>query len=41
MTARVTFIGDYRKADDDCCGEVIGSIPAGATQAALFCSRAS
>jgi iron complex outermembrane recepter protein len=32
---RVTFIGDYRKADDDCCGEVIGSIPAGATQAAF------
>jgi iron complex outermembrane receptor protein len=33
---RVTFIGDYRKADDDCCGEVIGSVPAGATQAAFL-----
>ena len=33
---RVTFIGDYRKADDDCCGEVIGSIPASPTQAAFL-----
>jgi len=32
----VTFIGDYRKADDDCCAEVTGSIPAGPTQAAFL-----
>ena len=31
-----TFIGDYRKADDDCCTEVIGSFPAGARQAAFL-----
>ena len=31
----VTIIGDYRKADDNCCGEVIGAVPAGANQAAL------
>jgi iron complex outermembrane recepter protein len=31
----VTIIGDYRKADDVCCGEVLGAIPAGANQLAL------
>jgi iron complex outermembrane receptor protein len=30
-----TFIGDYRKADDNCCTEVIGAPPAGANQAAI------
>jgi iron complex outermembrane recepter protein len=29
------LIADYRKADDDCCGEVIGTAPGGATGAAL------
>jgi iron complex outermembrane receptor protein len=33
---RVTVIGDYREADDDCCGEVIGSVPAGVRQAAFL-----
>ncbi|NEK65400.1 MAG: TonB-dependent receptor, partial [Xanthomonas perforans] len=23
----ITLIGDYRKADDDCCAEVIGTTP--------------
>ncbi len=31
-----TFIGDYRKADDDCCGEVIGAIPAGVNRNAIL-----
>lgn len=30
-----TFIGDYRRSDDNCCGEVIGAPPAGANQAAV------
>src|SRR5688572_6083572 len=25
----LTFIGDYREAHDDCCAEVIGTVPAG------------
>ena len=33
---RFTFIADYRKAEDDCCAEVTGSIPAGASQAAFL-----
>jgi iron complex outermembrane receptor protein len=31
-----TIIGDYRKSDDDCCAEIVGSIPAGAQQAAFL-----
>lgn len=31
----VTFIADYRESSDDCCGEVIGTAPTGATGAAL------
>jgi iron complex outermembrane receptor protein len=31
----LTFIGDYRKSDDNCCVEVIGPIPAGANAAAV------
>lgn len=31
----LTFIGDYRESDDDCCGEVIGTAPAGLAGAAL------
>jgi iron complex outermembrane recepter protein len=27
---KLTFIADYRKANDDCCGEVIGTAPTGA-----------
>jgi iron complex outermembrane recepter protein len=29
----LTFIGDYRETDDDCCAEVIGTTPAGAAAA--------
>jgi iron complex outermembrane receptor protein len=29
----LTFIGDYREADDDCCAEVIGTLPAGSAAA--------
>jgi iron complex outermembrane recepter protein len=29
----LTFIGDYREANDDCCAEVIGTTPAGAAAA--------
>ncbi len=32
---QVTVIGDYRKADDNCCAEVIGTAPSGANGAAL------
>lgn len=32
---KIRLIGDYRKADDDCCGEVIGTAPTGANGAAL------
>jgi iron complex outermembrane recepter protein len=28
-TVKATLIGDYRKSDDDCCGEVIGTAPTG------------
>jgi iron complex outermembrane receptor protein len=31
----LTFIGDYRKSDDNCCVEVIGPVPAGANAAAI------
>jgi iron complex outermembrane recepter protein len=31
----LTFIGDYRESDDDCCVEIIGTVPAG-TAAAPF-----
>lgn len=31
----LTFIGDYRTSDDNCCVEVIGPIPAGANAAAM------
>jgi len=31
----LTFIADYRESSDDCCGEVIGTAPTGATAAAL------
>lgn len=31
----VTLIADYRKADDDCCGELLGTAPTGANAAAL------
>jgi len=31
----LTFIGDYRKSDDNCCVEVIGPVPAGANAAAV------
>ncbi|MCE2890973.1 MAG: TonB-dependent receptor [Aquidulcibacter sp.] len=33
---KVRLIGDYRKADDNCCGEVIGTAPTGANAAALL-----
>ncbi len=32
---RLTFIGDYRESDDNCCAEVIGSRPTGVNGAAL------
>ena len=32
---QLTFIGDYRKSDDNCCVEVIGPIPAGPQAAAV------
>jgi iron complex outermembrane receptor protein len=31
----LTFIGDYRKSDDNCCVEVIGGAPTGAQAAAI------
>ena len=31
----LTLIGDYREADDDCCAELIGTIPAGVAAGAL------
>ena len=34
-TIDLTFIGDYRKSDDNCCVEVIGGAPTGAQAAAL------
>ena len=32
---KITVIGDYRRANDDCCAEVIGDQPAGAAGLAL------
>ena len=32
---KLTFIGDYREADDDCCTEIIGNPPAGAAAGSL------
>jgi len=32
---QLTFIGDYRKSDDNCCVEVIGGAPTGAQAAAI------
>lgn len=32
---QLTFVGDYRKSDDNCCVEVIGGAPSGAQAAAL------
>ncbi len=34
-TFKLTFIADYRKSDDDCCGEVIGTAPTGGQALAL------
>ncbi|MEN9932406.1 MAG: hypothetical protein RIS17_979 [Pseudomonadota bacterium] len=34
-TVKVTVIGDYRRANDDCCAEVIGDRPAGPAGLAL------
>lgn len=34
-TVRLTFIGDWRTANDDCCAEVIGTTPIGITAGAL------
>ena len=34
-TVKVTLIGDYRRANDDCCAEVIGDTPAGPAGLAL------
>ena len=34
-TVKLTLIGDYRKADDDCCAEVIGTTPTGVGALAL------
>ncbi|MEY2885018.1 MAG: hypothetical protein RL490_2742 [Pseudomonadota bacterium] len=34
-TVKLTVIGDYRKADDDCCAEVIGTTPTGVGALAL------
>ncbi|MDX2145502.1 MAG: TonB-dependent receptor [Rhodospirillaceae bacterium] len=35
-TLKFTLIGDYREADDDCCGEIIGTTPTGAQAQALL-----
>ncbi len=32
---RLTFIGDYRESDDNCCAEIIGTTPTGANGPAL------
>jgi iron complex outermembrane receptor protein len=32
---KLTFIGDYREADDDCCTEIIGNPPGGAAAGSL------
>ncbi|WP_353216729.1 TonB-dependent receptor, partial [Sandarakinorhabdus sp.] len=34
-TVKLTVIGDWRRANDDCCAEVIGTVPAGAAALAL------
>jgi iron complex outermembrane recepter protein len=34
-TVKLTVIGDWRRADDDCCAEVIGDQPAGVAALAL------
>jgi iron complex outermembrane receptor protein len=34
-TFSLLLIGDYREADDDCCGEVIGTAPTGAAAGVL------
>nr|WP_310523282.1 TonB-dependent receptor [Polymorphobacter sp.] len=34
-TIKLTLIGDWRKANDDCCGEVIGTTPTGVGALAL------
>jgi iron complex outermembrane receptor protein len=34
-TLKLTAIADWRKADDDCCGEVIGTAPTGAASGTL------
>ncbi len=34
-TVKLTLIGDWRKADDDCCAEVIGTTPTGVGALAL------
>ena len=34
-SVKLTLIGDWRKADDDCCAEVIGTTPSGVAAAAL------
>lgn len=39
--ATFTLRGDYRKADDNCCAEIIGTNPANATAAALAETRIS
>ena len=37
----LTLIGDYRKSDDDCCAEVIGTAPTNVTAGALRRPRAA
>ncbi len=34
-TVKLTVIGDWRRANDDCCAEVIGDVPAGVAALAL------
>jgi iron complex outermembrane receptor protein len=36
----LTFIADYRKSDDDCCAELIGTLPTNLTATALPTPRA-
>jgi len=36
---QLTLIGDYRRADDDCCAELIGTTPTGLSAAALPAAR--
>jgi iron complex outermembrane receptor protein len=37
----LTMIGDYRRSDDDCCGEIIGSLPAANAARPAFLSLLS